>query len=67
MPHYQLYCVDGQERIQGQYAFDAGSDRDAVEMARSLCGEFGIEAWEGDRLVARLPKDGASSGTRRRL
>jgi hypothetical protein len=59
MPQYHLYCVDENERIQSRYSFDALSDRAALEKARSLCGKYAVEAWQGHRLVARLARDDA--------
>jgi len=64
MPQYHLYCVDEHERIQSRHTFGASGDRAALEMARSLCGEYGVEAWQDGRLVGRLAKDGSGPASR---
>jgi hypothetical protein len=59
MREYHLYCIDGNERIVGSYKFSDTGDSHAVKKARRLCGDYGVEVWERERLVARLQGGGS--------
>jgi hypothetical protein len=55
MISYRVYCLDGMSRIVRAEPLEAGSDDDALRMARVVMGDcFKSEVWERDRLVGRL-------------
>jgi hypothetical protein len=55
MPNYRFYPLDKLDRISGPYS--AGvceDDQQALLWAEEQAADFGIEVWQGARLVARL-------------
>lgn len=56
MRKYRLYCLDGTRRIQrAADVISAGTDEDAIEIARGLDMPMAGELWQGRRLVATIP------------
>jgi len=61
MTQYQFYFTDELGHVFGRNAYAAKDDLEALKLAEKLHPDFGIQIWDGDRLVAHLKKDGTAS------
>jgi hypothetical protein len=56
MAGYRLYGLDGVRKVASAEWFEADDDQAAVAAAREKMDGHDCELWQGDRLVARLPR-----------
>jgi hypothetical protein len=55
MPDYRLYCLDELGKIAQAEWIEAGSDDEAIVIARAKQLAVDCEIWEGNRLIANVP------------
>jgi hypothetical protein len=61
MAEYQIYCINDYGRTVSRHDYDAADALTALDHARSHCGKYRVQAWEGGRLVAHLAKNGSAT------
>ena len=54
MPDYRLYCIDGSGKIIHAEWIDAGSEQEALMLARTRKIGLKCELWDRDRLVGTV-------------
>ena len=52
MKHYQLFCLDDQDRIIRAEEFEAENDADAENKAVIHCGDHAVELWADTHRVS---------------
>jgi hypothetical protein len=57
---YRFFLTDELGHIFGRNEYEAAEDIQALEAAQQLCKNYGIEIWDGDRLVAQVAKGGTA-------
>jgi len=55
MGHYRLYFLDEQGRINRALDLECADDEEAVSRVSEHRYQYGLELWEGARLVKRFP------------
>jgi hypothetical protein len=61
MPDYQIYCVDENNTVVIRKDFCLPDDAAALERARDLCRDYGVEVWQDSKFVTKLAKNGERS------
>lgn len=54
MPHYRLYFLRADNRVDRAVDLDCESDEEAIDKASELRGLEAMELWQGTRLVKRI-------------
>lgn len=60
MIRYRVTWTNERTLVAHSDDFDAGDDLEALEQARSLCHDHGIELWQAERRVARFKRGDAA-------
>jgi hypothetical protein len=55
VPHYRIFFFDHDNRFVDHSVIEAHDDDDAFEIAWQQVKLYGVELWQGPRLIARLP------------
>jgi hypothetical protein len=53
---YRLYGLDGVTKVASGEWFEADTDADAIEAAKTMMDGHDCELWQGPRLVARIER-----------
>lgn len=56
MGTYRLYSLDGVRKVASAEWIEADDDEDAVVVAKDRMDGHDCELWQGERLVALLPR-----------
>ena len=56
MGTYRLYSLDGVRKVASAQWIEADGDDEAVVVAKEQMDGHDCELWQGERLVARLPR-----------
>lgn len=59
MTSYKFRCMDDDGRVFHAFSLSCSGDDEALTEGRSICEHNAVEIWDGDRLVARLPRSHA--------
>ena len=54
MAEYRAYILGSDGHFVGYETFARADDAEAIERARRLVADHGLELWSGERLVTRL-------------
>jgi hypothetical protein len=55
VPYYRIFFFDHDNRFVDHRIIDARDDDDAFDIAWQQVKLYGVELWQGPRLIARMP------------
>jgi len=59
MAYYRVYLLDATNHVFEGKGIESDSDITAITVAAKAARKFAVEVWEGIRMVAYLPAEGA--------
>ena len=58
MRTYRINCTDDADRVVATHMFSCRDELEALDKARELCANGGVEVWDGERRVIWMHKGG---------
>ena len=58
MRTYRINCTDDADQVVATHIFTCRGELEALDKARELCAEGGVEVWDGGRRIVWMHKGG---------